>query len=931
MLKSRTFVKKTRKGGVVKVVQEHYLRDDVWCGVIGCSSCNTTQAVLDPQCLNVQSNLCPKSHFIIPDTNVVCKQIDILEENCIKHAIFLQTVLQEVKHLSASTYRRIRDAIANPEKKFYVFSNEHHKKTYIERGKDESPNDRNDRAIRVAAKWYQKHMQDNCFQTDIVLLTNDVENKEKAVQDNLTTYTMYEYVMALTDSPELMDKLSGDFEDDEKNQIVFAEYLPLSKIQSAIKAGRLIQGTFQSSRDNYKEGFVRVHGEEQDIFIKDLDSINRAIQDDVVAVEMLPKQEWTKPSGLVCRDVENNENDNAETAGLENTAREEKLENYIADALPSGKVVGIIKRNWRPYCGILLPNPNPNARRFLFRAADRRIPRIRILTRQSSNLLGQRIIVSVDAWQRKRRYPEGHFVRRLGPIGDKETESEVLLIEHNVPYQQFSQAVLNDLPTLPWEITDDDAKQREDLRHLTICSIDPPGCTDIDDALHLTALENGNYEVGVHIADVSHFIRPGTAIDIEAANRGTTVYLAEKRIDMVPELLSSNLCSLRSNVDRFAFSCIWELSPDADVIAARFTKSIIKSQAAFTYAEAQLIIDDKQRNDDIAISLRSLNVLAQALNKKRLDQGALSLASPEIRFQVDSETHDPLELVKKELRETNSLVEEFMLLANITVAERIYEIFPQCALLRRHPSPPLSNFDILLKSAAVKNIQLQVDSAKMLSTSLAQADLQDNPYFNTLLRILVTRCMMQAVYFCSGTLAYQDYCHYGLATPIYTHFTSPIRRYSDIIVHRLLAISIGADKTYPDLMKKDKVQELCNHLNFRHKMAQYAQRSSVSLYAQLFFRNRVTKEEGYILFVRKNAIQVLIPKYGIENTIFLRSADGSELPFIHDEQNLSLTYQDITLQVFDRVLVEIAVEHNEIQGSKIRLQLLEPQVCSFSV
>lgn len=197
----------------------------------------------------------------------------------------------------------------------------------------------------------------------------------------------------------------------------------------------------------------------------------------------------------------------------------------------------------------------------------------------------------------------------------------MLLLEHDVPHSKFSKEVLSFLPKLPWTITDEDIAQRVDLRHMAICSVDPPGCTDIDDALHCRLLPNGNYEVGVHIADVSHFIRPGNAMDKEAASRATTVYLVDKRIDMVPELLSSNLCSLRGNETRFAFSCIWEIDQDAKILHTKFHKSIIESKKAMTYEEAQLIIDDSAQQHDIAESLRNLNNIAKILKKKRIENG----------------------------------------------------------------------------------------------------------------------------------------------------------------------------------------------------------------------------------------------------------------------------------------------------------------------
>jgi exosome complex exonuclease DIS3/RRP44 len=389
-----------------------------------------------------------------------------------------------------------------------------------------------------------------------------------------------------------------------------------------------------------------------------------------------------------------------------------------------------------------------------------------------------------------------------------------------------------------------DFAKRVDLRELTICSVDPPGCTDIDDALHSRDLPNGRIEVGVHIADVSHFIRPGNAMDMEAALRATTVYLVDKRIDMVPELLSSNLCSLRGGVERFAFSCIWELDQDANILATRFHKSVIKSKQAMTYEEAQLIIDDASQQHDTAKSLRNLNKLAKLLKQKRIDNGALVLASPEIRFRVDSETHDPIEVQAKKIRDTNSMVEEFMLLANVSVAEKILMEFPECAMLRRHPCPPNTNFDPLVKAGRNQGFEIVVSSGKELAQSLDDAVKADNPYFNTMLRILATRCMMQAVYFISGTVQKGEFFHYGLAAPIYTHFTSPIRRYADIIVHRLLAACIGADSTYPELLDKKSNSLLCNNLNYRNRMAQYAGRASVALNTHLFFRNRVEDEEG---------------------------------------------------------------------------------------
>ena len=463
---------------------------------------------------------------------------------------------------------------------------------------------------------------------------------------------------------------------------------------------------------------------------------------------------------------------------------------------PTGKIVGIINRKWRQYCGILIPNPVKGSTKHIFVAADRSIPKVRVETRQSDQLKSKKIVVALDSWPRHSRYPLGHYVRTVGQIGDKRTEIEVVLLEHDIPHSQFSQEVLDCLPVVtpehPWTITEADYAKREDFRDLLVCSVDPPGCTDIDDALHSRILENGNWEFGVHIADVSHFLRPNNAMDKEAAHRCTSVYLSDRRIDMLPTLLSGNLCSLRGGVERFAFSCVWEVDPNtAEFLTTRFCKSVIKSKKAMTYEEAQNRIDDTNDNSDLTLSLRRIMKISKILKENRRKLGALQLAGSEVRFTVDRETADPIDVQTKKSFETNSMVEEWMLAANCATAKFTFEQFPECAVLRRHPEPPPSNFDPLILAGKQVGHEIKVGNAKELQVSLDAAVSPDNPYFNTMLRMIATRCMMQAVYFATGTIEEPLFVHYGLAAAYYTHFTSPIRRYADVMVHRLLAAAIG--------------------------------------------------------------------------------------------------------------------------------------------
>uniref|UniRef100_A0A131YT94 Exosome complex exonuclease RRP44 n=1 Tax=Rhipicephalus appendiculatus TaxID=34631 RepID=A0A131YT94_RHIAP len=924
MLTSKTFVKKTKKGNVLKVVREHYLRDDIWCGSKLCKICKHENPNLEsvPQSF---SDLFPSPHYVVPDTNVVLHQVDVLKDSVFKNVIILQTVQQELRHRHAPGYNAIREILGNKDRHFFVFTNEHHKETYIEREAGESANDRNDRAIRTSVSWYCEHLANR---VDVVLLTNDEENRSKAQAQGLKACTFAEYVRSLKDHPGLLDKLAK-LELDEAakkadRRCIYPEHLPQAELHLGIKSGRFEQGKFQASRDNYLEGNVVLGDDEESrsILIQGRSNLNRAVHDDLVVVEIFPEDQWSLPSGLVLVDETQDEEDKTEEEeSVKLNPRPAK-----SKRVPSGRIVGILRRKWRPYCGILAPSTIKEATRHLFVPAERRIPKIRIETRQAETLCRQRIVVSIDSWPRDSRYPLGHLVRALGEIGDRATENQVLLLEHDIPHQCFSRAVLDCLPSMPWTIGPKEEQGRKDLRHLCICSVDPPGCTDIDDALHCRELPSGNYEVGVHIADVSHFVRPKTALDQEAANRGTTVYLVDQRIDMVPELLSSDLCSLRGGEERLAFSVVWEVTPEAEVVNTDFHKSIIKSRAALTYAEAQARIDDKAKGDDLTLGLRGLNKLAKLLKARRIANGALTLASTEVRFHVDSETHDPIDVQTKQMLETNSMVEEFMLLANGSVAKHIFQEFPECALLRRHPSPAPANLEPLVKAGLSKGFDLKVDSGLHLAESLDKAVLPDSPYFNVMLRMVATRCMARALYFSSGCVALEDFFHYGLALPYYTHFTSPIRRYADLMVHRLLAVCVGAEGTYPELVHKDKCQELCNNLNYRHNMAQYAGRASVALYTQAFFQDKVVDEEGYVLFVRENAVQVLMPRFGLETTLFLK-----EEGWKYDEEACTQSFGDITLHQFDRLVVQVSVDSRNIQHQKVVIKIVEPKIPGVSV
>ena len=906
----------------------------------------------------------PNGHYIIPDTNAFLTGMDLFElETAFFDVIVLQTVLEEVKNRSLPLYHRLISLTKNDSKRFYVFFNDFRLQTYVVREDKETINDRNDRAVRRAVKWYAEHLDEAVSKRksircpSIVMISDDRDNLRKAKNHGITGLSLRDYVSGLDESERLLDMVSAGQEQrvgkQTKGELLYPDYLSVSKMITGVKAGTMHQGTFNVSPYNYLEGSVFVPAFDKPLLIIGRENSNRAISGDIVVVEVLPKDQWKAPSSKILEEEVVNKNDNADAdegeaviTQQEKRALQEEVKKTHGKSAegrpqPTARVVGIIKRNWRQYVGhvdkdsVKSSTKQSRAQQTVFLIPmDKRIPKIRIRTRQAGDLLGKRLLVTIDAWDRESRYPVGHFVRSLGELETKGAETEALLLEWDVQYRPFPKTVLDCLPVeghdwkVPTDMSDPGWNKRRDLRDLLICSIDPPGCVDIDDALHARTLPNGNIEVGVHIADVSNFVKPNNAMDQEASLRGTTVYLVDKRIDMLPMLLGTDLCSLKPYVERFAFSVIWELTPEADIVRADYTKSVIKSREAFAYEQAQIRVDDQSQQDDLTNGIRMLMMLSKKLKKKRMDAGALNLASPEVRVQTESETADPADVQTKQHLDTMSLVEEFMLLANTSVAARIYEAYPQTALLRRHAAPPKTNFEELSNQLRVKRgMELRTDSSKALADSLDTCVEPSEPFFNTLVRIMATRCMMSAEYFCSGTQAYPEFRHYGLASEIYTHFTSPIRRYADLEAHRQLAAAIDYEPLDASLLSKAKLEGVCKNINVRHRNAQQAGRASVEYYVGQALKGRVVDEDGFIMRVFSNGIVVFVPRFGIEGLIRLRDLATPEPESEFDTENYVLKIKgegiDRNVELFEKVKVRISDEAEESTGKrKVKLSLL---------
>ncbi|KAK3301112.1 uncharacterized protein B0H64DRAFT_334754 [Chaetomium fimeti] len=970
-ISSKVYVRSTKSGKVQKIVREVYLRQDIPCSSRLCTSCLDTaprDAAGRPTPFVLSeapagTSVFRQGHYLVPDTNAFLTAMDLFEQSSAFYdVIVLQIVLEELRNRSLPLYNRLISLTKSEEKRFYVFFNEFRLETHIARQEGESVNDRNDRAVRKAVAWYGQHLaRTKAKQVPaVVMLSNDRDNLRKAKQESIPACSLAEYVKQLKDADTLLDMIPEDQDQEvvkEKRpgEPFYPEYFTMSKMMTGVKSGLLHQGIFNVSPYNYLEGSIRVPAFPKPLLILGRENINRAIDGDVVVVEVLPKDQWKEPSTQVIEEdaITKDENADAEETGdivseKERKALQEEVKrthNKTTEghAQPTAKVVGVVKRNWRQYVGhIDQSSVSQSAQQgrkqdtvFVI-PMDKKIPRIRLRTRQVAELVGKRILITIDAWDRGSRHPTGHFVRSLGEVETKAAETEALLLEYDVQYRPFPKTVLDCLPKeghdwkVPESLEDPGWKDREDLRGLLICSIDPVGCQDIDDALHSRPLPNGNTEVGVHIADVSHFVKPNNAMDAEASIRGTTVYMVDKRIDMLPMLLGTDLCSLKPYVERYAFSILWELSPEADIVNVRFTKSVIKSREAFSYEQAQLRVDDNSQQDELTTSIRTLLALSKKLKQKRLDAGALSLSSPEVKVQMESETSDPIDVKTKVLLDTMSLVEEFMLLANVSVARRIYEAFPQTAILRRHGAPPKTNFDELANQLRVKRgLDLSVESSRALADSLDACVDPKEPFFNTLVRIMATRCMMAAEYFCSGTQAYPEFRHYGLASEIYTHFTSPIRRYADLMAHRQLAAAIGYEAIHPTTRSRGRLEAVCKNINVRHRNAQLAGRASIAYYVGQALRSlkaTTTEEDGFVLKIFSNGLVVLVPRFGIEGLIRLRDLADPEPAAEFDAESYTLRTsgsRDLAVELFQKVRVRVADQKDEATGKRgVKMELV---------
>jgi len=557
-----------------------------------------------------------------------------------------------------------------------------------------------------------------------------------------------------------------------------------------------------------------------------------------------------------------------------------------------GEVVEIIER-WRtsfvgtvevmPSFAFLIPD-NKNMPFDLF------IP----LSKLNGAEQGQKAVARVVDWESKSKNPVAEIINVLGYPGEHETEMHAILAEFELPYH-FTDEVENDAEKIPAGITEQDIASRRDLRNVPTFTIDPEDARDFDDALSLRRLENGNWEAGVHIADVTHYVRPDSLTEEEAKQRATSVYLVDRVVPMLPERLSNHICSLNPHADKLTYSVVFELNDKAEVLNEWFGRTIINSNFRFSYGEAQEIIDKGE--GEMKDQILPLHNLAQELRRKRLASGALAFEKVEVQFDLDDDGR-PLGIRFRDMGTANQLVEEFMLLANRHVAELVgRKLRGKTFVYRIHDKPDPEKIDSLshfIRRFGYKLIEDDKTPLPKAMNRLLKSVAGKNE--QNIIETLALRAMAKAVY------STENIGHYGLAFKYYTHFTSPIRRYPDMMVHRLLTSYLSGDNPGG----QEKYEKLCEHSSKMERIATEAERASVK-YKQVEFMSDKTGKvfDGVISGVTEWGLYVEVIENQCEGMIHIRElADDF---FEYDEDNYCLKGRS-TGKIYmlgDRVQIEV--------------------------
>jgi ribonuclease R len=669
------------------------------------------------------------------------------------------------------------------------------------------------------------------------------KTKEQRYQDNIKR-EIFEFFQVNDDRSFSVNQINKAFAVHDREMKVMVGHL-MEKLLKERMLKKTDDNTYTiDNQEDYLEGivdhvnarfaFVRVEGREDDIYL-DLKNMKGALDGDRVKVKIWSSSQRAKNmEGEVLEIVERR---NDEIVGTL------QLTDFHGFVTPDSKKL---------YEDIYIPKGYQST------AAD-----------------GDKVIVKVKTWASNGKKTEGRVIEVLGKAGENNTEMHAILAEFGLPYK-FESDVEADANRISTQITETEIKKRRDFRGITTFTIDPADAKDFDDALSIQFLENGNIEVGVHIADVTHFVQPNSILEKEAANRATSVYLVDRTIPMLPEKLSNGLCSLRPNEDKLTFSAVFELDPEAKVIKEWFGRTIIHSDRRFAYEEAQQVLEGE--STDYANELKILNDLAHKLRKARFKAGSVNFDTVEVKFVLD-ENGKPLGITPKIRKDAHKLIEEFMLLANKKVAEFVYnkkKTEPRNTMVYRVHEPPNPEKLLTFSKFAAK-FGYKIDPNNVSSTLNKLMEGVDGKPEQNVMESLAVRTMAKARY------STNPIGHFGLAFPFYSHFTSPIRRYPDMMAHRLLQHYLDGG----DPVQADAWEIKCKYSSDRERLANEAERASIK-YKQVEFMSLHEEQEfeGIISGVTEFGLFVEIISTTCEGLV--RMIDLTADYFEHDADNYRL-------------------------------------------
>ena len=693
-----------------------------------------------------------------------------------------------------------------------------------------------------------------------------------------------------------------------------------------------LTGKVQMTREGYI--FVIVEGEDNDVFVK-ASKTKGALNGDIVTVAVTKeKTDRQRREGVVTGIVERS---HRPFVGILHIVGDQAWVLMESRAMPYDIVIPIIGaapvgfKNRKVRMGRPGSSDDvPDRTGFLRKAGDGVYSVIGVYetvdnTRSELKAkAGMKVAAVVDHWEKSEPAPVGHLVDVLGEPGENDTEMHAILAEYALPYR-FEPEVENAADGISDKITPADLKGRQDFRNVTTFTIDPSDAKDFDDAISFEKLDNGNYRIGVHIADVTYYVRPGSIVDEEARARGTSVYLVDRTVPMLPEKLSNKLCSLRPHEDKLCFSAVFEMTPLARVVGQWFGRTVINSDYRFAYENAQKIIEagksaldadftftadglTMQVPDQVREAVVVLNSLASKLRKKRFASGAISFERPEMKVEVD-EKGRPVNVYQKISAEANWLIEEFMLLANRSVAEFVATKCRTAAgkgrkaeartfVYRVHDEPNQDKLENLRTFIGNFGYTLgPTDSGKAVSRELNSLfeRVKDKPEFNAI-ELLSLRSMAKARY------STDNIGHYGLAFKYYTHFTSPIRRYPDMMVHRLLAMYLDGAPS----QKKDYYEGQCKYASERESVAAEAERSSIKYKLVEFMQDKVGYEfEGHISGLTEWGMYVEIEPTKIEGMVALRDIRSDFYEFDEEKYRIVGRSSKIVYNLGDPVKIRV--------------------------